>query len=716
MPAAATAIQLRNRLLPAATVFGVIGLAMVYLGGRVAYLQTNDKNDQRKKLELQQYRTEVLQARRGCIFDRNGLLLAGNERRYNVFIDPKFMMGEFANLKIKPTDGSDPEVARKRLWQEAVQKICTTVGITEAEFAGSVKDWSTQKYVRIAIEKPEEVALAVSKLRMTVPGWKQDQPIPGVGTTAVTIRTYPMGTMAAQLLGGVSADGGGLEGLELQFDSLLAGRNGFCREQTTKERRGFDVADDDLQLPVHGQHLVLTIDANIQTIAEKELTEACVENQVDRGECVVLDPKTGEVLAMAHWPTYDPADVRNIRTPKGKVNPVKNRALYDAYEPGSTIKPFIVSPALADGVTTISEMWHTQTPYITATGRRITDHGSGYPTLSTWDVLVKSSNVGMVHLAERLGSTRLRDELTRWEFGQKTGIELRGESRGRLKPLTSIGKKDVESMGMGYALMVTPVQLVRGIAAIANGGILPPVEIIKGEVAADGSIKDLNLPHKEPRRVLDAATAADVRRILADVPIRGTAKAVSPRPVTWTVFGKTGTAHVVSGSRYTDKYTASFIGGAPLEDPRLVIAVVLHEVPKLSKDAYFGGKASAPAAIAILERSLNLMQVPASPPIPLPPDSVKLWNYKPDEYKLFREKTAVVDDLGPVPTTLPPELADDEIDPAGTQTADIPAIQPQPLTPGLIPAMALSEEGAPAAPVAPRGKASKPIHPKSQTR
>jgi cell division protein FtsI/penicillin-binding protein 2 len=259
----------------------------------------------------------------------------------------------------------------------------------------------------------------------------------------------------------------------------------------------------------------------------------------------------------------------------------------------------------------------------------------GYDQLALWDVLVKSSNIGMTMLGERMGKENVYRALKSWNFGQQTGIELPGEDPGLIKPFTKWANSDLVSAVQGYSIMVTPLQLARGFCAYANGGHLVTPRIVQGVLDEDGNIISRTQPPqlKNMPQVIDPDTAAQVRRILCDVVIRGTA--TKARSQIWNIFGKTGTAHISAGGGYNEEsFTSSFIGGAPYENPRLVIAMVIHD-PERSL-GHYGGFVSAPAASRTLERALAYLQVPASPDLPLPPPQVAnvLYEYDAKLYQI----------------------------------------------------------------------------------
>jgi cell division protein FtsI/penicillin-binding protein 2 len=593
--------------LRAAVIMVVVGLFLVGLTGRVAYLQTYGREQTIRRAERQQHQNDTLYARRGSIFDTSGMLLAGTVQRQCLFIDPKFMQDEFQ------ANGRNLVEMDK-----AIERIAQLIDKNPFELAQLLSDRYTSRYIKVAENVDARTIAEVEKMKL-----------PGVGFTPMPVRSYPMGAIAAHVLGGVGAEGAGLEGLELKFEKQLSGRNGFKTTLKDARRRPISVAADDYLPPQNGQHLMLTLDANVQMIVEQELAAACTEFGAKRGEAVVMDPKTGDVLALANWPTFNP---ENLEDSTAEVR--RNRALTDPYEPGSTIKPFIVGPALEWKQTRVNEIFKTGGKvYLTPYGRRIEDV-HGYDQLALWDVLVKSSNIGMSMLGERMGNPKLWRALTAFGFGKPTGIELPGEDPGLVNPLKKWNKFSTESVAQGYELMVTPVQLATAMCAYANGGRLVKPRLVKGVLDEHGAVvsRTQRTDLKLLPQAVDPVIAAQVKRVLCDVVVRGTAQKARSR--TWNIFGKTGTAHVSHGRGGYDEsaYTSSFIGSAPAEDPRVVIALVLHEPDK--SRAHFGGAVSAPAASRALERILAYQQVPASPNLPVPPPQIAnvLYNFDPKVY------------------------------------------------------------------------------------
>jgi cell division protein FtsI/penicillin-binding protein 2 len=602
----------------AGSVMLVIIALFTALLGRVVYLQTLGREQTIRLAERQQHQTETLKARRGDIFASDGTLMAGSIQTQTLYIDPKFMQDCFQEDGHSLVEMDD-----------AIDKLAKLIDKDPYEISQLLSDRSSSRYLKIAENLDDQTVAAIQKMNL-----------PGVGMTPTSVRYYPMGSIAAHLLGGTGKDGVGLDGLELRFNKELAGHDGHERVLKDARRRPISVAADDYVPAQHGRHLVLTIDANIQMIAEQELAETCTHYSAKRGEVVVMDPKTGDVLALANWPTFNP---QNLDDSTADVR--RDKAVTDPYEPGSTFKPFIVGPALMAHATYAAEVFPIHGPvYRTPYGRSIKDV-EGYSQLCLWDVLVKSSNIGMSMLGERLGNTRLHEFLSRWDFGQRSGIELPGEDPGKLNPLARWNKYSTESVSQGYEVMVTPLQLCRAFCAYGNGGRLVTPHLIKGELDADGNVIERRSPEKLELlpEVIDPVTAAEVKRILADVPIRGTAAHTGTRSMTWNIFGKTGTSHISEGKAgYSlTKFNSSFMAGAPAENPRLIIAFIVHE-PDRTK-AHYGGWVAGPGASRVLQRSLAYLQVPASPDLPLPPPSVAsvLYNYNPQAYSRGTKKTTV---------------------------------------------------------------------------
>jgi cell division protein FtsI (penicillin-binding protein 3) len=586
----------------------LLGILVLFvaLTGRVAYLQTYGREATISRADRQQHLILSLPARRGDIYDRNGLMMAGSVQTRGLFVDPKFMQDSFQQDGRSLVD-----------MDAAIDNLAQILGKDPFELSKLLGDRAASRFVKIADDLDDQTIARIDALDL-----------PGVGIVASSARCYPMGSLAAHLLGGCGSDGNGLDGLELKYNDLLSGKPGFARETKDAQRRPIGVSADDYLPPQHGQHLVLTIDANLQMIAEQELRDAVEHVKAKCGEFVVMDPYTGDVLALANYPTFNPQTLSDS-TPDLR----RDSALVAPYEPGSTFKPFFAGPALMWDITTPSEVWNVPAlTWFTPYGRAITDV-EHYGNLCTWDGLVKSSNIVMSQLAERMGNPRLFKAITGFGFGKPTGIDLPGENTGKVYNLKRWTRKSTESIAQGYEVLVTPLQLARGFCAIANGGRLVTPRVLLGTVDPRGNVlsRQARVDFDSLPQAIDPATAAELRRILCDVVIRGTAEGARSR--IWNIAGKTGTAHIAEGHGYSlTRFNSSFMACAPYENPRLVVVCVIHDPDR--EIAHYGGKVAAPAAVKFIERALTYMEVPSSPDLPLPPPQVAsvLWDYSPKDY------------------------------------------------------------------------------------
>lgn len=596
----------------AALSLGMIALLLLGLLGRVYWLQSYGRAPTLERADRQQHSTERLPARRGSIFDSTGQLLAGSIQVQTLFVDPKELIDSYQSMKSGAT----------RL-ESDLARLCKLIERDPFAFLQMVGEKYPARYVEVAQDVDASLLAEIQKLD-----------IPGIGTTPTNRRVYPMGSLAAHVLGTVGSDGKGLDGIELQHDELLSGKDGRKRSLRDARRRSISTVEAGYQPAVHGEHLVLTIDANIQAIVEQELTATCRQYDAAAGEAVVLDPITGAVIALANYPTFSPGAIEDS-IPEQRTN----RALVSPYEPGSTIKPFIVSRALDHKLVTLADNFEVRGPrWKTPYGRTITDV-HGYDRLAMWDVLVKSSNIGMCQLSERMGNLELYGAVTSFGFGRRSNIDLPGEDDGVVRPLQRWSKHSTDSIAQGYEMLVTPIQMARAMSAIANGGKLVTPHLVQGTVDAKNVVHPLldSVQRRMFAKVVESETASSIRRVLADIPMRGTA--TKARSDKYNIFGKTGTAHrAVNGVYDQDHYTSSFVGGAPFESPRLVVAFVIHD-PDRSK-AHYGGVVAAPGAGRLLERALTYLQVPASPNLPLPPAYLvdRLYNFDP---RLYEKKASV---------------------------------------------------------------------------
>lgn len=410
-------------------------------------------------------------------------------------------------------------------------------------------------------------------------------------------REYPQGVVAAHVLGLRDIDGVGRGGVEEGLDALLSGQKG--RRKLARDSRGRVIEIlDDLELPPKpGQSVQLSLDLVVQLFAERELDAVMAEWKPESCCAIALDPTTGDVLAMATRPTFDPN-----RPELASADAWKNRAIADIYEPGSTFKPFVVSYGLDQQLLHKDDTFNCEHGQYRM-GRRLLHDHHPYGTLGLTDVLVKSSNIGMAKIGERLTNERLFAAATLFGFGRKTGIELPGELPGILRPLKEWTSYSTGSIPMGHELATTPLQLIAAHGALANGGVLIRPRVVLPQTGDSTAAV---------RLLSEATVGADVARWMVEVPMqevvtRGTGKRA--RIPGYAVFGKTGTAQCISpnGGYVHGKYISSFVCGAPVHHPRLLVLVVVNQSSVGGET--FGGRVAAPAAANILKQSLVYLRI-----------------------------------------------------------------------------------------------------------
>ena len=435
--------------------------------------------------------------------------------------------------------------------------------------------------------------------------------LPGVSLMDEWRRNYPNGSLACHVVGftGLDAegrfDGSGLEGIELYADKYLSAADGRRVLLTDAGRRPIWNAPGEYTPPADGNHVQLTLDVVIQGYLEKALASAVAQYKGESGVGVVVDPATGEVLALASCPCYDP---NNFQEAAQDVR--RNRALTDPFEPGSIFKPFTAVMALASGAVHMGQMFDGHGGVYNCRSGRTLHDAHGYGMLSFQDVVIKNSNIGMAQVGERLGNDVLFGILKSFGFGARTGIELKGEDAGLVNPLKDWTSYTTTSVPMGQEVAVTGLQMTMGFAAIANRGTLLRPRLIRAIYTPDGRMLQDNSAVKVVRQVVDPATAHEfVEQVLAKVPTEGTGK--KGRLDGWSSFGKTGTAQVSrqGGHGYEENaFTASYIAGAPVGRPRLVCLVSVRKPDR--SIGHYGGTVAAPAVKEVLEESLTYLGVP----------------------------------------------------------------------------------------------------------
>ncbi len=576
-------------------------VVFVALGARLVQIHLRQRDRLVAYTERQRRAVIPIPARRGMIVDAQGRVMAVSVERPSVYADP--------NQIPPPTclpDGEDltpaerlaePNVARA--YEQTGRKLAAVLAMDGRILAGDLKHRAGRRFMWVKRFVTDEQARAVKELGLR-----------GVGILYEPERQYPMNPRFAHGLGFVNREGRPLAGLEYAYNEDLKGTPGHRSVVTDVRRRAIYSDPGGYQPPQDGHHVVLTIDTVIQSIAERELAVAVEAFHGEAGSVVVMAPKTGEVLALGNVPTFD-LD-RYMDFPK---NARCNRVIVSPVEPGSTFKPFIAAAALAEKVTWCGEEIFCHHGLYRAGRRRLHDHHP-YGNLTFEKVVIKSSNIGMAILGERLGNARLHEYIRRFGFGRKTGIELPGEDRGLVVPLDKWTSYSTTSLPMGQEIAVTGIQLATAFSAVVNGGLLLKPRVVRAVVDSEGRlVRDLSGP-VVVRRVLPESVA---RRIGQDILVRVVNEGTGRRAklAGYQVLGKTGTAQIArdDGPGYEpDAYVSSFVGAAPAEDP--AVLVYLNVVRPDRRIAYYGGTVAAPAVGEILAKTLPYLGVPPKEPEP----------------------------------------------------------------------------------------------------
>jgi cell division protein FtsI (penicillin-binding protein 3) len=548
--------RIRTLLLLLTAAFAGLFLRAAWLQGvRAASLSALGQTQHREQV--------TLPAGRGTIFDRTGLRLALGEQATTVYADP---------LQIRNPRAVANAVARTlRLDPNAVfQKLADR----------------THGFVYLDRQADAFPAALLAR-----------QKLPGLGFIPEERRTYPQHTVGAQVLGYVGVDGKGLAGLELWLDKQLAGKAGH--ETIVKDPAGhvIDVTND--RQAVQGNDVELTLDHTIQANAEQVLRQTVQKWGAKDGTAIVLDPRTGAILAMAVEPGYDANAYPSV-----PPDLQRNRAVTDTYEPGSTFKVVTVAGALSERLVSPSTTF--TLPYSIQVADRVIHDAEPRGTVrySVAQILAHSSNVGAITLAEMLGKQRLSSWISRFGFGHKTGIDFPGESQGIVLPVDKWSGSTIGNVPIGQGIAVTPVQMAAAYGAIANGGVWNRPHLID-HVAGGGR------PSLDRHRMISARVASQVMRMLQDVVAEGTGTyAAIPG---YQVAGKTGTAQKADshGGYATGEYVASFVGMVPASRPRLVVLVALDQ----PHGAIFGGVVAAPAFQQIASFDLRYLEIPPDAPV-----------------------------------------------------------------------------------------------------
>ncbi|MGE0404824.1 MAG: penicillin-binding protein [Candidatus Korobacteraceae bacterium] len=560
MPSSSSSASSANRRLYVLGAVLFLWCAVIAL--RLIHLQVVTYGQWLQRAQRQQQRTIEVAPRRGIIYDRNGRELA-----MSISVDSVFAV---------PTEIPDPETTATLLAR--VLKADAREMLAKLD--------SSRTFTWVARKVDAETSQRIRDLNLR-----------GIYFQKESKRFYPKRELAAQVLGWVGMDDEGMGGLEHVYEDRLRGSPGAMYVTMDARRKWFGRVE---RQPEPGQNVVLTVDEKIQYIAERELEVAMKDTQAKAGTVVIQNPKTGEILALVNRPTYNPNNFRSI--PREAL---KNRAVSDIYEPGSTFKVVTMSGALEEKITNPDEVIDCQNGSIYVNGLRIRDHHA-YGLLPVTMVLANSSGVGTIKLGLRLGEQRLDHYIRAFNFGKATGIELPGESRGLKRPLERWSKVSIGALSMGQEIGVTPLQLVSMISSIANDGVWTAPRIVAGFTEPAETPQRVSFTPGEQHRVVSTMTAAQMKRMLEAVVLFGTGKKAILDG--YTSAGKTGTAQKIdptTGAYSRSDYIASFAGFAPVNEPAVSVLVILDSARGLHQ----GGQIAAPVFARITQQVLAYLNV-----------------------------------------------------------------------------------------------------------
>ncbi len=538
----------------------VWGAAVV---GRLLQVQVAQGSKYRVRAERQQQRRFEVSPRRGSILDRSGRELAVSVECSSLYAIP---------------DEVDRPAAVARALAAPLETPAAELQSRLSRDAGFV--WLKRKV-------DAEVAERVRQMNL-----------PGVHFVTETRRFYPKGALAAALLGYVGTDDRGLGGLEYFYDEAIRGKPGEIVALTDARRSTYAEAETPGRPPQEGASLEISIDSGVQFAVERELAAAVAEAGARSGTAILLDPGTGEILAMASVPGFDPNRFNHF-----SAETRRNRAIADAYEPGSTFKIVTGSLALEQRLVTLDEVIDTSNGSIRVAGTTISEHdGNHFGPLTLAGIFEHSSNVGIIRVGLRLGSRRLFEGATAFGVGQPTGVDLPGENLGLFRPLSRWSGISGASISMGQEVGVTALQLARIVSVVANGGNLVSPRVVRRVLHPDGRVETLVAP--PPIRVLSPDTAAELRKILVGVVERGTGgRAAIPG---FRVAGKTGTAQKAGPGGYQPgRYVPNFVGFVPAEAPLLAGVVVMEE----PHGKYYAAEVVAPVFSRIVSQALSILRI-----------------------------------------------------------------------------------------------------------
>jgi cell division protein FtsI (penicillin-binding protein 3) len=574
-----------------------IGFWMLVICARLVYLQFSQYDNLTNRARQQQQNSLETSPQRGELLDRQERQLARSVQTVSLFVDPE-------GLDLPTLDCVADQLAQ-------------SLGLKQAELSKEFREAhaKNKRFIWVARRLDADAANKIVALNL-----------PGVQTQLEPKRYYPNGSLAAHVLGYVGLDGKGLGGVEQFYNAKISGEPGQLfleKDANGKPYESYEIASKP------GQTVVLTIDQSIQYQAEQALQAAVERSRAKSGTVIVLDPRSGEILALANAPTFDPNKVA-----EAKPETRSNWALQNIYEPGSTFKVVAFSAALEKKLVKVDDHIDCQMGAITVAGRLVHDH-KPFGSLTIAEALAKSSNVAAIKLGLRVGDPTMYDYIRRFGFGSKTGIELPGETNGILRKVERWQPSSIGSIAIGQEVGVTPVQMVAAFGALANDGVRIAPHLIREVRDAGGNVVYRAQP--EQRRVLSAETAIALRGMLEGVTLNGTAKKAQLDG--YSAAGKTGTAQKIDPRTKTysaTKFVGSFVGFAPVSNPQVVIIVVIDE----PAGAYHGGDVAAPIFREVAEQVLPALGVMPDIEVKPEPDLIAQVNDDPERAAKIREEQA----------------------------------------------------------------------------
>jgi cell division protein FtsI/penicillin-binding protein 2 len=550
----------------------VAGVALLWttaVFGRLSYLQLIKHGEYLARAQRQQQRTIEITPKRGIIYDRNQRALA-------------------MSVPVKSAFAVPAEIADESL---AARLLSGVLGVPQDVLEARMA--SSRSFVWISRKLPPEKVEAIEALNLK-----------GIYFQDENQRFYPKRDLAAHVLGFVDPDEKGLAGIEYELDSQIRSKSEKIVVMADARQRWFDGGEAQRE---RGANVVLTLDEKIQYIAQRELLAAIEKTHAMAGSVIVMNPSTGEILAMANWPRFNP----NVAS-EAPAESRMNRAISALYEPGSTFKVITLAAAFDQDITRPNEVFDCENGAIYIAGHRIRDH-KPFGLLDVADILAQSSDVGAIKIAVRLGAPRFYEYIRAFGFGAPTGVDLPGESKGLLHRLENWSAISIGSVSMGQEIGVTPIQLITAVSAIANGGLLVKPHVVQ-QIKRGEQVLPMpaSLSAAEPRRVIRPETAATLRRLMEGVVLHGTGPLA--RLDGWTAAGKTGSAQKIDPAtgRYSPtQLIASFTGFAPISNPAVTILISLDSPVGLHE----GGQVAAPVFKRIAEQVLSYLDVPRDVPL-----------------------------------------------------------------------------------------------------